>query len=64
VTRNRHGGVEAVNADGENSNSDDSELETSVDNGLEEDILTLRDYLRYFRQANCKEDIHGEQLGV
>lgn len=43
-TGNRHGGVEAINTDGENSDSDDSKLEASVDDGFEEDILTLRNY--------------------
>ncbi|KAF2802858.1 uncharacterized protein BDZ99DRAFT_503579 [Mytilinidion resinicola] len=45
-TENRHGDVDAINADGEksNSDSDDSESETSVDDGFEEDIFTLRNY--------------------
>jgi hypothetical protein len=43
VAENRHGGVEAINTDSENSN-DNNELEASVNNGLKEDILTLRNY--------------------
>lgn len=65
MTGNRHGGVKAVNTEGENSDSDDSESEVSIDDGFEEDILTLRDYPRRFRQTNRnEEDIHGGQLGV
>jgi len=44
-TVNRHGGVGAISAGGENSDSDNSESEASVDDGFEEDILTLRSYL-------------------
>jgi tetratricopeptide (TPR) repeat protein len=43
-TRNRRRGVEAIDADGENSDSEGSEMETNVNNGFEEDILTLRSY--------------------
>jgi tetratricopeptide (TPR) repeat protein len=43
-TGNRHKGEEAINTDGENSDSDNSMLEASVNDGFEEDVLTLRDY--------------------
>jgi hypothetical protein len=43
-TGNGRGGVKAINADGENSDSDDSELEANINDGFEEDILTLRNY--------------------
>jgi hypothetical protein len=43
VAENRHGGVEAINTDSKNSN-DNNKLEASVNNGLKEDSLTLRNY--------------------
>ncbi|KAF2196192.1 putative kinesin [Delitschia confertaspora ATCC 74209] len=43
-TENEHGGVEAINTDDEHSDSDDNESKASVDDGFEEDILTLRNY--------------------
>jgi hypothetical protein len=42
--RDRRRGVEATNTDEENSDSEGSEMETSINNGFEEDILTLRSY--------------------
>jgi len=52
MTRNRHGDVENGDAESKNSDSDDSqseasddsESEASVNDGFEEDILTLRNY--------------------
>ncbi|KAF2838466.1 putative kinesin [Patellaria atrata CBS 101060] len=41
---NRQEDVGTINLDGENSNSDDSKSEASIDDGFEEDILTLRNY--------------------
>jgi hypothetical protein len=43
-TGNRHKGVGAISAGCENSDSDNSESEASVDDGFKEDILTLRSY--------------------
>jgi tetratricopeptide (TPR) repeat protein len=57
---NRHGCVEAVHADGENGDSDDSESEASVDDGFEEDILTLRNYSLIALTTDATEfDMHG-----
>jgi tetratricopeptide (TPR) repeat protein len=59
--KNRHGGVEAIDRDGEDndSNSSDDESETSVDDGFEEDILTLRNYsLIRVTTDSCTFEMH------
>ncbi|KAF2464373.1 uncharacterized protein BDR25DRAFT_96892 [Lindgomyces ingoldianus] len=43
-TENRHGGVEAIHRDSEDSDSDNNELEASVDDVFEGDINMLRNY--------------------
>ncbi|KAF1935426.1 hypothetical protein EJ02DRAFT_507071 [Clathrospora elynae] len=59
-TGNRQGGVEAINADGENCNSDDSESEASIEDGFEEDVLTLRNYLFIALTTDATMfDMHG-----
>ncbi|KAF2204094.1 putative kinesin, partial [Delitschia confertaspora ATCC 74209] len=44
TTEARLGDEEFINEDGEHSDSNDSESEGGVDNGFEDDILTLRNY--------------------
>jgi tetratricopeptide (TPR) repeat protein len=59
--KNRNGGVEAIDRDGEDndSNSSDDESETSVDDGFEEDIATLRNYsLIRVTTDSCTFEMH------
>jgi hypothetical protein len=41
---NRHGGAEANDADSNKDDSDDTESEASIEDGLKEDVLALRNY--------------------
>jgi tetratricopeptide (TPR) repeat protein len=59
-TKSRHRGIEDSNVNKTDSDSDDSNSEASVDDGFEEDILTLRNYSLIGITTNSTIfDMHG-----